>query len=142
MEKILKRIFELIDDEKTDYQYLTNFLKLSDVSVIYAWRRKENLPSTENVVKLSELYDCSLDYLLNRTDDFGKSAIKQVDKFYNRLEELIKKNQVKKYKLENDKICSSNNLFKWKHGAVPKIETLIKLADYFDVSVDYLLGRE
>ncbi len=30
----------------------------------------------------------------------------------------------------------------WKHGSVPKGETLQKLADYFGVSVDYLLGKE
>ncbi len=29
----------------------------------------------------------------------------------------------------------------WKEGAEPKSSVLIKIADYFDVSVDYLLGR-
>lgn len=30
----------------------------------------------------------------------------------------------------------------WKNGNVPKQEILIKIANYFDVSVDYLLGKE
>lgn len=30
----------------------------------------------------------------------------------------------------------------WKNGAIPKGDTLQKLADYFGVSVDYLLGKE
>lgn len=30
---------------------------------------------------------------------------------------------------------------KWKNGATPNSEALIKLADYFCVSADYLLGR-
>ena len=30
----------------------------------------------------------------------------------------------------------------WKNGNVPKQETLIKIADYFEVSVDYLLENE
>ena len=30
----------------------------------------------------------------------------------------------------------------WKRGSVPKGDTLEKLADYFGVSVDYLLGKE
>lgn len=30
---------------------------------------------------------------------------------------------------------------KWKKGSIPNGETLIKIADYFDCSVDYLLGR-
>jgi len=29
----------------------------------------------------------------------------------------------------------------WKNGSIPGGEALIKIADYFDCSVDYLLGR-
>ena len=35
---------------------------------------------------------------------------------------------------------SSGIISKWKNGGIPNGETLIKLAKYFDVSVDYLLG--
>ncbi len=31
---------------------------------------------------------------------------------------------------------------KWKNGAVPNCETLIKIANELDCSVDYLLGRD
>ena len=30
----------------------------------------------------------------------------------------------------------------WRKGAIPKLTTLEKIADYFDVSVDYLRGVE
>lgn len=30
---------------------------------------------------------------------------------------------------------------KWRNGTIPTGETLCKLADYFGVSIDYLLGR-
>ena len=36
---------------------------------------------------------------------------------------------------------SSGIISKWKNGGIPNGETLMKLAKYFDVSVDYLLGR-
>lgn len=36
---------------------------------------------------------------------------------------------------------SSGNMNKWKNGVVPKGNTLSKLADYFNVSVDYLIGK-
>lgn len=35
---------------------------------------------------------------------------------------------------------SSGIISKWKNGGIPNGETLMKLAKYFDVSVDYLLG--
>ena len=36
---------------------------------------------------------------------------------------------------------SSATATKWKNGAIPNGEALIKIADYLDCSVDYLLGR-
>lgn len=37
---------------------------------------------------------------------------------------------------------SSGVITKWKQGSIPKIDALIKLSDYFSVSIDILLGRE
>lgn len=36
---------------------------------------------------------------------------------------------------------SSGTVTLWKNGSIPRSEYLIKLADYFGVSIDYLLGR-
>lgn len=36
----------------------------------------------------------------------------------------------------------SGSVTAWKQGAVPRSATLNKLAQYFEVSVDYLLGKE
>lgn len=142
MKEIVNRLFELINEEELNYEDLAKKLGLSDVSIIYTWKREEYLPSTEMFIKLSELFNCSLDYLFARTDDFGVCGNKKISNFYSRLEEIIKKHKIKKCILQEEKICSSNNLFKWRNGAVPKVETLIKLADYFGVTIDYLLGRE
>lgn len=35
---------------------------------------------------------------------------------------------------------SAGIITKWKKGGIPNGETLIKIANYFDCSVDYLLG--
>ena len=36
---------------------------------------------------------------------------------------------------------STANTGKWKNGGTPSAEVLGKIADYLDVSVDFLLGR-
>lgn len=36
---------------------------------------------------------------------------------------------------------SSATATHWKNGTIPKGEALLKIADYFDCSIDYLLGR-
>lgn len=57
--------------------------------------------------------------------------------FYKLCEEKsIKPNAVAKVIGVSNATCT-----KWKNGAVPNGETLLKLADYLNVSVDYLLGR-
>ena len=36
---------------------------------------------------------------------------------------------------------ASGTIAKWKAGTIPNGETLIQIADYFNVTIDYLLGR-
>lgn len=36
---------------------------------------------------------------------------------------------------------SMGSIAQWKNGSTPSGETLVKIADYFGVSTDYLLGR-
>ena len=63
--------------------------------------------------------------------------------FYETLSYLMKKRNVTAKQL-SEKLKIGKNQFKyWKdNGNIPNGETLISLADYFDCSVDYLLGRE
>lgn len=62
--------------------------------------------------------------------------------FYETLSKLMEENKVKAKTL-SDQLGIGKNQFKyWKdNGNIPNGETLILLADYFNVSVDYLLGR-
>ena len=60
-----------------------------------------------------------------------------------RLAELRAQEGVSQKKLAEDLHMSAGNLCDWEKGRTePDIERLIKLADYFDVSLDYLMGRE
>lgn len=36
---------------------------------------------------------------------------------------------------------SSGNITKWKENKIPRSDTLQKIAEFFDVSTDYLLGK-
>lgn len=57
-----------------------------------------------------------------------------------RIKELCKKRGITVSELENRVGFGKNSIYKWKTQS-PKIETLQKVADYFNVSTDYLLGR-
>lgn len=59
---------------------------------------------------------------------------------YERVSELAKKQGISVFDLADRLNLSRNSIYSWKKSS-PKAETLQKVADYFDVSVDYLLGR-
>ena len=59
-----------------------------------------------------------------------------------RILSLMEEKNITAYKLEKDIGISQANFSLWKKGrGSPKEVALVKLADYFDVSTDYLLGR-
>lgn len=60
--------------------------------------------------------------------------------FYDRFSELCKKRGKSPAAVTREIGLNNSSSTAWKHGATPKGETLQKLANYFGVSVDYLLG--
>lgn len=60
-----------------------------------------------------------------------------------RLKELREAKGLSQTQLANELGISQQAYARYEKGdRKPKISTLIKLADYFDVSVDYLIGHE
>lgn len=64
------------------------------------------------------------------------------NEFPERLKKLRKQEGLKKYKLSELCGLPSTSIGKYERGdAVPTIKALISIADHFNVSTDYLLGR-
>ena len=56
--------------------------------------------------------------------------------------QLLQKHNVSAYRVSKDTGIPESTFSDWKKGkSSPKLEKLQKIADYFGVSVDYLLGR-
>lgn len=56
--------------------------------------------------------------------------------------QLLQTRCISAYKLSRDTGITQGMISYWKCGErLPSAENLIRLADYFDCSVDYLLGR-
>ena len=65
--------------------------------------------------------------------------------FYERFETLCKSRGLYPQSKEIMAMAkvSSPAISGWKNeGAIPKVEVLVRIADYFGVTIDYLLGRE
>lgn len=68
---------------------------------------------------------------------FAMSAITVFD----RIKKLAERQGKRIVDVESDLGMSKNYLYKWKKS-VPTSDKLARVADYFGVSVDYLLGRD
>ena len=62
---------------------------------------------------------------------------------YEIFEKLMKDRGVTPYRVHKETGVAQSTLSDWKNGKCrPKIDKIQKIADYFGVSVDYLLGNE
>lgn len=119
------------------------FAKRANVSErnVCLWVNKTNYPNLDSLIKVANYLNYSLDYLLGRNDQEKYYPSAQPTNFLLRLQGLIEKEGVHPNRIA--RICNfrNSNFSKWKKGTQPKPEILSALADYFNVSVDYLVGR-
>lgn len=63
--------------------------------------------------------------------------------FLQRIEQLLKENGIQKKDFLAELNLNKNSFSAWRsRGTIPSGATLQKIADYFSVTVDYLLGKE
>lgn len=61
---------------------------------------------------------------------------------YSIFEQLLKERGVTVYRVSKETGISQTTFIEWRQGKyTPKADKMQKIADYFDVSVDYLLGK-
>lgn len=61
--------------------------------------------------------------------------------FWERFYNLCIQHDTKPIPVVKELLIATGSVTKWKNGTIPSGETLTKIADYFHVSVDYLLGK-
>jgi transcriptional regulator with XRE-family HTH domain len=72
----------------------------------------------------------------------SRSFVKKGEKMEFRLKELRKSRNISQLKLALDLNMNQNTISRYENlERETDYETLIRFADYFDVSLDYLLGR-
>ena len=132
----------LIFDKKTTLETLGNDLKI-DLSQFYRWQRNSSVPSLDNLIKLSDYFEVTIDFLAGRKEQNYYSNHKESASFGERLQEIISKTGLSYYAFGKKHRVSRSTIRHWIRGeSDPLLDSLIKLADSLDVSIDYLVGRE
>lgn len=131
-----KDIFKSKMDEL--YQlYGTNSLvqKIGVVpSAINHWINGERMPNSENIAKILKEFNLEL-------EDIGAKC-REVERtpFDYTIDKLLKENGLKQKDLADAIDVTDSSISKYCSGErIPKVDVIKKIADYFDVSIDYLL---
>jgi len=113
-----------------------------DRTTIYEWINHNKYPYVKTLIKICEYLKCSLDYILGRDEVNRYSSFKnkKID-FINEFKRFQSINNVSLYRIVKDSGVTNSLTYDWLHKEViPSVSSLIKLADYFQCSVDELLG--
>lgn len=142
MQKFQETLREFID--LSEFHSLNDFAKAVGISrsSISKWLADQTLPSPESAIKLADFFHCSLDYLFGLSDktDYKKGSSRSG--FLERFTLLSAKSGITDYTISKHCKISSGTVAKWRyHGNLPQIPKLIRLAELFGCSLDYLVGR-
>lgn len=120
---------------------LAKMLK-TDRTNITRYLRGERLPLFKGFVAVIEYFNVSADLLLGRTEYAESQTFLPVQPFGTRLRKIMQETNTTQYRMEKDLRVSGATMYNWLiNKSLPTVENLYKLADYMEVSVDYLLGR-
>lgn len=107
---------------------------------ISGWELEKWEPDKNALKQMSEIFGCSIDYILgnDKDIDFSKKIL-PMDK----LKQLREERNISQSQLGEIIGAARSTICQYEAGKrEPDLETLIKLADYFQVSVDYLIGHD
>ncbi len=99
-------------------------------------------PSLSKIIAIADYFDVPIEYLVGRTDNPITPSERVSPLFSVRLKELRIRKGVSLFQAAKLFEITERNYAGYEEGeAMPDIDKLIALADYFDVSLDYLVGR-
>ena len=103
----------------------------------------KNAPNYNTFVKLIEYFNCSADFLLGLKEYPCEDVeYKPVQPFSVRLRAVLKETGKTQYSFIKETRISWGVFYNWLTGkTLPSVDNLVKVANYFSCSVDYLLGR-
>lgn len=101
------------------------------------------LPSVPILMRIADYFNISIECLIGNTDNYYFNKSGKPATFQDRLKELMNKKDIQTvYELSQRIHIHRNNIAQWiKKGYLPTIDDLTIIANLFDTSIDYLIGR-
>lgn len=140
-EKFQNRIKQIIDEQDFDKKDFPKYVEVSAAVIIRA-TKYGIIPSLKSLMKIADKVNVSLPYLLGEEDTNEFYMSENPTTFHNRLEQLANEKGEKYSTISNKMPFAYNSIYEWmRTGCLPSLEYIKPIAKYFNVSIDYLLGR-
>ena len=139
MNDFQERLQELLQENCLNRLQFSKILGVSSTT-INGYFNNNYYPQIEIAIKISDYFSCALDYLFGLSNEYSNSN-KNSDKFFVNFEKLLKNNDLPISTAMRNLHMGEYNYYRWKAGQIPKTSNLIEIAKYFDVSIDFLVGR-
>ena len=141
LSKFAENLYSLMQERNINAPALGKAL-CTDRTNITRYLRGERLPNFPVFIKLIEYFNVSADILLGRIDYCEEQSFQPVQAFGTTLRRILKETNTSQYRVIKDLHISQATMYFWLcNQSLPSVENMDKLADYLEVSVDYLLGR-
>ena len=142
LSKLSERLAELMEEHNFTPVALAKQIGVTR-NTITRYLAGTRMPSFPTFIQLLEVLHCSADFLIGRTDYTEANVVfHPVPPFSIRFRAILDEYRMSQYALHKKTNFSYDNFNKWLKGVTcPYVDNLIKLADAFDCSVDYLIGR-
>lgn len=139
MNEFQDRLEDLLMENNLSRLQLANNINISSTT-INGYFNNDYYPEISIAIKMADYFNCSLNFLFGLTDKRDKLN-ENSNSFIVNFENLRKRNKLSIAGVLKELNMSEYNYYRWKAGKFPKTVNLITIAKYFDVSVDYLIGR-
>ena len=100
------------------------------------------IPKPRILIRIANYFNVSIKFLLGKTETDDFVAAQSPTDFNSRFIALCQDKKVTYYKVSQDCHFDKSYISRWLHKHyLPSLEILELISDYFNVSMDYLLGR-
>lgn len=136
-----ERLIELMEENGLNAESLSKKIGVAP-TIIRRWCLPYKDTYYSNVLKVADYFQCSLDYLCNRSDIVLDFMPKPCPPFMEWLPTVIKESGKTTYKIFKNTKIKSSYFSLWRKGRDPQLSSLGVLADYLECSLDRLVGRD
>ena len=144
--ELLSNFAEILDDlmfdEGINGKTLADEIGISKQQIYYILNHQRQ-PSLDVLIRIADHFSCTSDFLLGREPESMAKSFRAIPPFPQQLAFLLEYYHTNKYRLCKEIPITHSVIYNWQCGKfTPSLDYIVKLADHFGCSVDFVIGRE